>query len=974
MRVIAAATVPLLAMGAFALDRVSDQRARARTANDLFYSIELQGALTAMYPPAHLERLGLEGLSRVDELGLERDLLIDVVGLDLESAYDRNADDVDDALEGMRIALEDVGGEETERLVVEIGMIEQQLAVRRAEVASSGVAISDPSEPFDRLEAVMADIVHLANGLSGVNGQVVGDEARQLGALGDVMTSAAAYGNANLDNLLNLDGRFLNAVVESRAVHADALDRFVTMLSGRERDWFEAVQRRFAQIETITAASPVLDPDSPDLVGLSADRVLAHLDYIGLLHTQSDAFGAEALAQVSARAGAAEADVLRIQTVVAVVAALSALLLGLLLWTTLRPLRRLTRQAEQISAGELGLSPVPLSGARDVRALAITMNEMLATLRSVERQVGDLADGVVTRSRASALPGAIGVALRRSIERLADTTAQLHASEQLASAIVEQAADAIWTIDGSGAICSANDASAGLTGVPCTHQIGRPLDEYLSALDGEMHVIGAPTLTKVLVAHSVIDAGDTELIAVIARDISERAHFEERLAFQARHDALTLMPNRLAVLEHLDGVFRRAEDPVAVLFVDIDGFKSINDTHGHLKGDWVLTEIAQRLSSQVRSHEFVARLGGDEFVVVVTGVDDLAVLVKFGERLIHLIEEPYFDGESMFALSASVGVATVTGEPSSLEALRKADSACYSAKRRGRGRVEVFDAELQATIAHEADVALALRRSVPNNELILHLQPIIDLHTGLLAGAEALVRWERPGVGLVPPGVFIPIAERSSLIFEIERWVLTRACEHVVEWRRQDPTCDLRVAVNISGRHLMEGDLVKDLCDAIETTGADPTMLEVELTETHLLEDLDRASEVLDALRSLGVTIAVDDFGTGYSSMTYLRHLPIDSIKIDQSFIARATEEGFDSTVVESLLAIGRTLHLSVVAEGVETELQLDYVRDRGCDRAQGFLLARPMPADLFNAKLLAGEWTTAPRGTPVSNFVTNVN
>ena len=248
MRVIAAATVPLLAMGAFALDRVSDQRAHARTATDLFYSIELQGALTAMYPPAHLERLGLEGLSRVDELGLERDLLIDVVGLDLESAYDRNADDVDDALEGMRIALEDVGGEETERLVVEIGMIEQQLAVRRTEVASSGVAISDPSEPFDRLEAVMSDIVHLANGLSGVNGQVVGDEARQLGALGDVMTSAAAYGNADLDNLLNLDGRFLNAVVESRAVHADALDRFVTMLSGRERGWFEAVRRRFILI------------------------------------------------------------------------------------------------------------------------------------------------------------------------------------------------------------------------------------------------------------------------------------------------------------------------------------------------------------------------------------------------------------------------------------------------------------------------------------------------------------------------------------------------------------------------------------------------------------------------------------------------------------------------------------------------------------------------------------------------------
>jgi diguanylate cyclase (GGDEF)-like protein len=483
------------------------------------------------------------------------------------------------------------------------------------------------------------------------------------------------------------------------------------------------------------------------------------------------------------------------------------------------------------------------------------------------------------------------------------------------------------------------------------------LDDFLPGLDGEMNVIGAPTPTKVLVAHSVIDAGATMRIAVIARDISERAHFEDRLAYQARHDALTSMPNRLAVLEHLDHVFTESDEPVAVLFVDIDGFKSVNDTHGHLKGDWVLTEIASRLTSSVRADEFVARLGGDEFVVVISGIGDIDTVVKFGERLIRQVEQPYFDGENFFALSASVGVAAVAGERSSLEALRKADSACYSAKRHGRGRVEVYDAELQATIAREADLALALRRSVPNNELVLHLQPIVDLHTGCLTGAEALVRWNRPGVGLVPPGDFIPIAERSSLIFDIERWVLRTACEHVVAWRERDPHCDLRVAVNISGRHLIEGDLVGDLHDAIERTGADPTMLEFELTETQLLDDLDRATDVLVALRSLGVTIAVDDFGTGYSSMTYLRHLPIDSIKIDQSFIARATEKGFDSTVVESLLAIGRTLHLGVVAEGVETESQLDYVRNRGCDRAQGYLLARPMPAEAFDAQLAAGDW-----------------
>jgi EAL domain-containing protein (putative c-di-GMP-specific phosphodiesterase class I) len=216
----------------------------------------------------------------------------------------------------------------------------------------------------------------------------------------------------------------------------------------------------------------------------------------------------------------------------------------------------------------------------------------------------------------------------------------------------------------------------------------------------------------------------------------------------------------------------------------------------------------------------------------------------------------------------------------------------------------------------------------------------------------------RPGHGLVPPGDFIPVAERSDLILDLERWVLTQACERLVAWREREPATDRRIAVNISGRHLAEGDLVADVREVLDETGADPTLLELELTETHLLEDMERATLALDQIRSLGITIAVDDFGTGYSSMTYLRELPVDVLKIDRTFVARATDHGYDSTVIEAVLAIARTLELSVVAEGIETGEQLDYVRSRGCDAAQGFLMARPMPVEDAERVIFA---TTAP-------------
>ncbi len=573
------------------------------------------------------------------------------------------------------------------------------------------------------------------------------------------------------------------------------------------------------------------------------------------------------------------------------------------------------------------------------------MNALVATLDRVNQRIRLLASGVDQAEPDAALPGAIGDSLRHSFLHLANVTGQLHRSEALSSAIVAQADDAIWTTDDDGTVLTANDASSRLTGVATHEQCGRSINQMLSRTDGEALVITRSDVQpKVLVARTVIDAGADRVTAVIAHDISERIEFEDRLSYQALHDALTGLPNRFAVLDYLDEMRKEHPGQVAVLYLDLDGFKSVNDVRGHAAGDRVLADVATRLLSAVRNGEFIGRLGGDEFVVVTHRFAQMADVIALGHRLIREVELPLEDDGSFFSLSAGVGVAIPKAGTTALEMIGQADNAVYQAKRRGRGCVGVFDVAMQKQIDSEAELELALRKAVSDGELVLHLQPITDLRTNRVTAAEALVRWNRPGHGMTPPDDFIPIAERSGIIFEIERWVLMQACERIAAWKERDPACPRRIAVNISGRHLSDGDLLADIDAALGVTGADPKMLELELTETKLLEDMDRAKTVLNELRTRGITIAIDDFGTGYSSMTYLRELPVDCIKIDRSFVSSATDHGYDSTVIEALLTIGLTLELTVVAEGVETEEQLEYVRSRGCQFAQGFLLARPMP------------------------------
>jgi len=452
---------------------------------------------------------------------------------------------------------------------------------------------------------------------------------------------------------------------------------------------------------------------------------------------------------------------------------------------------------------------------------------------------------------------------------------------------------------------------------------------------------------------------------------------ESRLAEQARLDNLTELPNRFAVFEYLDRLLGQgcavsgkdtadaapvtgSSETTGVMFLDVDGFKTVNDTHGHAAGDMVLREIAHRLGRSIRNIDYVARLGGDEFIVVVADIGDAQRLASFGERLIREVEQPYQLGDQLFVVSASIGVTMIESGDDATAVIERADAAVYQAKRRGRRRVEMFDKELQGLIEQEAALELSLRQAIQRDELRMYLQPLADLATGMPSGAEALVRWERPGVGLVPPGEFIPIAERSGLIFELERWVLHAACTRIAEWMAQGRGAGMRLAVNISGRHLIEGDLRTDLDLALAATGADPNLLELELTESQLLDDVERASRLLADIRALGVKIAIDDFGTGYSSMTYLQKLPVDIVKIDRSFIMSATTNEFDSTIIDTIVTIGRALDLEIVAEGIETVEQLDYVRNVGVTQGQGFLLARPNPVEVAEEVLFGGSLLAA--------------
>ncbi len=432
----------------------------------------------------------------------------------------------------------------------------------------------------------------------------------------------------------------------------------------------------------------------------------------------------------------------------------------------------------------------------------------------------------------------------------------------------------------------------------------------------------------------------------LAREIEVRRAAEQRLYDRAFHDDLTALANRALFNVHLTRAMartRRSAAGFAVLMMDVDRFKVVNDSLGHSGGDEVLVGVAKRLAESLREVDTIARLGGDEFAILLEGTTEVREATRLAERVLARLEPPFqVAGREVF-VSVSVGVAMMSPRYERAEELvRDADVAMYRAKAAGGANVQVFDVRMHAAVREQLDLEAALRRAVDRNEMVLQYQPIVDLEAGRIDGVEALLRWRHPTRGMLPPSDFVPLCEETGLIRSIGKWVIGEACEQVSRWE-QAGLPRLRMNVNVSARQFADPDLIGDVEAATRRAGIPPTGLVIELTEHAVMPAT--AESTLTRLRELGVGICLDDFGTGYSCLGYLRRFAVSTLKIDRSFVSRIREPD-DHAIVQTITSLAGNLSLSVVAEGVETADQLARLRELGCGRAQGYLFARPLPPD----------------------------
>ncbi|MCA1816610.1 MAG: EAL domain-containing protein [Acidobacteria bacterium] len=601
-----------------------------------------------------------------------------------------------------------------------------------------------------------------------------------------------------------------------------------------------------------------------------------------------------------------------------------------------------------------------LSGAETT-----TCYETEIVTKSGERRSLEVSTQLI-RARDGAPVGVQGIA--RDITERRQSQRALEASEAELRALFAAMTDVILVLDRDGRYLKIAPTNPALLYKPPAELLGKTLHETFPADEADFflaHVRRALDAREPLNLEYHLDVGGAEhwfagtvspmladAVIWVARDITERKRAEEKLLHIAFHDSLTNLPNRALFTDHLrlavEAAKRRPANLFAVLFLDLDRFKVINDSLGHTLGDELLVALARRLESTLRAGDTVARLGGDEFAILLNALDRPGDALHIADRIQQQIMEPFrVCGQEVFT-TASIGIAlSTTGYTNEEDVLRDADTVMYRAKARGAARYEVFDQVMHARVVSQLKLENDLRRAVERKEFALYYQPIVSLGSGRVTGFEALVRWRHPERGLVSPAEFIPIAEETGLIVPLGLWVLEAACRQMREWHRLSPqNRGLKLSVNLSGRQFWQADLLECVTRVLEETDFDPRCLQLEITESVVMENARAIVALMDELRALGIELAIDDFGTGYSSLSYLQRFPIHTLKIDRSFISpHGAEERENSEIVRTIILLARNMGKEVVAEGVETAEQYARLRELECDYGQGYLFSRPQDA-----------------------------
>jgi diguanylate cyclase (GGDEF)-like protein len=491
-----------------------------------------------------------------------------------------------------------------------------------------------------------------------------------------------------------------------------------------------------------------------------------------------------------------------------------------------------------------------------------------------------------------------------------------------------------------------DDAIGDRAGFDLDHRIVRP--------DGSERIVHAQGEV------SCDQQGTAVRMAGTLQDVTEQRQAETKIYFLANYDSLTHLPNRQLFQHRVAEALLIAKEKRAigaVLLINLDRFQRVNDTFGHRMGDGLLQKIAERLTMCVKTDDGLAqyvsadnvmlsRFGNDQFAVLLTNLATVQDSAKAARRLLDLLGDPYVVADQHLVVTASVGIRVLVSDGENVDTLlRNADAAMHAAKEEGRNTYQFYRASMNRALAERMTLEAQLRQALERNEFLLHYQPVAGVLLRDMIGVEALIRWRHPERGLIPPAEFIPVAEEEELIVAIGEWVLRTACAQQREWRKAGLPA-VRVAVNVSSLQFRQADLARKITAIIYETKADPKHLELELTETMLMNDSQRRAVMLRQLKELGVRLALDDFGTGYSSLAYLRKFPIDTLKIDRAFSKDIKPGSEEATITGAIIALGRALKLRVLAEGVETEAQLAFLRTRGCDEFQGYLFSRPVPAD----------------------------